>query len=65
MPMSETWRAQLYVRVGELDRAIESLERAYQKREGALAWVNVEPTFLVLRSDTRFQQIAARVGHRN
>ena len=64
-PMSETWRAQLYVRVGELDRAIESLERAYQKREGALAWVNVEPTFLVLRSDTRFQQIAARVGHRN
>jgi DNA-binding winged helix-turn-helix (wHTH) protein/tetratricopeptide (TPR) repeat protein len=64
-PMSDTWRAQLYVRVGEPDRAIESLERAYQKREGALAWVNVEPSFQALRSDARFQQIAAHVGHRN
>lgn len=62
MPMSETWRAQLYVRAGELDRAIESLEHAYQRREGALAWVNVEPSFQVLRSDARFQQIATRVG---
>jgi tetratricopeptide (TPR) repeat protein len=64
-PMSETWRAQLYVRVGELDRAIASLEQAYQKREGALAWVNVEPAFQALRADARFQQIAARVGRRN
>jgi tetratricopeptide (TPR) repeat protein len=64
-PMSDTWRARIYVRVGEFDRAIESLERAYEKREGALAWVNVEPGFQALRSDARFQQIAARVGHRN
>src|SRR5262249_42501225 len=60
-PMSETWRAQLYVRAGEPDRAIESLERAYQRREGGLAWVNVEPTFASLRSDAAFQQIAQRV----
>ena len=59
-PMSETWRAQLYTRVGDLDRAIESLEQAYRKRESALAWVNVEPSFQPLRSDARFQQIAAR-----
>jgi DNA-binding winged helix-turn-helix (wHTH) protein/tetratricopeptide (TPR) repeat protein len=63
--MSETRRAQLYVRMGELDRAIESLEHAYQKREGALAWVNVDPSYQPLRSDARFQQIAARVGRRN
>jgi DNA-binding winged helix-turn-helix (wHTH) protein/tetratricopeptide (TPR) repeat protein len=62
MPLSETWRAQLYVRAGELDRAIEALEHAYQRREGALAWVNVEPSFQVLRSNARFQQIAAHVG---
>src|SRR5262245_5035579 len=60
-PMSDAWRAQLYVRAGELDRAIESLERAYEKREGALAWVNVEPAFDPLRPDARFQQIAARI----
>jgi len=62
-PLSDFSRAQLYVRAGELNRAIESLERAYQRREGALAWVNVEPGFQPLRSDVRFQQIAARVAH--
>jgi tetratricopeptide (TPR) repeat protein len=64
-PMSDTWRAQLFVRAGEFDRAIESLEHAYEKREGALAWVNVEPSFQALRSDARFQRIAARVGRQN
>jgi 1,2-phenylacetyl-CoA epoxidase PaaB subunit len=63
--MSDTWRAQLYVRAGDPERAIESLQHAYERREGALAWVNVEPSFAALRSDMRFQQIAARVGHRN
>jgi DNA-binding winged helix-turn-helix (wHTH) protein/tetratricopeptide (TPR) repeat protein len=65
MPMSETWRAQLYVRVGDRDRALESLEHAYEKREGALAWVNVEPSFATLRSEARFQRIAASVGRSN
>jgi DNA-binding winged helix-turn-helix (wHTH) protein/tetratricopeptide (TPR) repeat protein len=63
-PISDTFRAMVYVRAGELDRAIESLQQAYQKRESALAWVNVEPSFQRLRSDARFQQIAARVGAR-
>jgi len=63
--MSETRRAQLYVRTGELDRAIESLEHAYRKREGALAWVNVDPSYQPLRSDARFQRIAALVGGRD
>ena len=64
-PMSDTFRAMLYVRAGETDQAIKSLQQAYQKRESALAWVNVEPSFRVLRSDARFQQIAARVGRPN
>jgi DNA-binding winged helix-turn-helix (wHTH) protein/Tfp pilus assembly protein PilF len=63
--MSETRRAQLYVRMGELDHAIESLERAYRNRESALAWVGVDPSFQLLRSDARFQQIAARVSRRD
>lgn len=64
-PMSETFKAQMYARVGEVDRAIESLEQAYQRREGALAWVRVEPSFRSLRSDERFQRIAARIGPGN
>jgi tetratricopeptide (TPR) repeat protein len=61
MPMSDTWREQVYLRTGEPARALDALERAYAKREGALAWVNVEPAYAPLRSDPRFQQIAARV----
>lgn len=64
LPLSNTMRAQLYVRAGELDLAIDSLERAYRRREGALAWVHVEPSFQVLRSNARFQQIAAHVGRK-
>jgi DNA-binding winged helix-turn-helix (wHTH) protein/tetratricopeptide (TPR) repeat protein len=62
---SETWRAQLYTRAGEPERAIQALERAYAKREGALAWMSVEPTFRPLHSDARFRQIAAQVARRN
>jgi DNA-binding winged helix-turn-helix (wHTH) protein/tetratricopeptide (TPR) repeat protein len=62
MPMSSTFRAQLYVHAGEPVHALQSLEDAYEKREGALAWVNVEPSFHPLRSEPRFKAIAARVG---
>ena len=64
-PLSDTSRARIYARVGETDKAIASLERALEKREGALAWVNVEPTFQPLRSDARFQRIAKQVGTRH
>ncbi len=64
-PLSDTSRARIYARVGETDKAIASLERALEKREGALAWVNVEPNFQPLRSDARFQRIAKQVGTRH
>src|SRR5262249_3126856 len=60
-PMSETWRAQLYARLGKPERALESLQRAYEKREGALAWVNVEPSSAPSRSAARFHQTPATV----
>ncbi len=65
IPMSHTWRAKLFVGAGDFDRALESLQQAYESGEGALAWVNVEPAFQPLRSDARFQRIAARVSTRN
>ncbi len=60
-PLSDTFRAQLYARIGDRDHAMQALERAYQKREGALAWINVEPTFESLRAEPSFRRLAARV----
>jgi tetratricopeptide (TPR) repeat protein len=62
-PLSDTWLAQIYVRTGELDRALTALEQAFQKRESALAWVNVDPGFRLLHADARFQRIAGKIGH--
>lgn len=60
-PVCETWRAQLYAQAGQPDSAVQALERAYKRREGALAWVNVEPAFRLLRSNGGFREVAARV----
>ena len=62
MPKSEVWHASLYSRIGELDSAITALERAYERHEGGLAWLRVEPSFTPLRYDARYQSLIQRVG---
>jgi len=44
------------------DQAFLWLEKAYQERSDGLTYLNVEPTFDPLRSDTRFQDLLHRVG---
>jgi DNA-binding winged helix-turn-helix (wHTH) protein len=63
--VSHTWRAQLHLRAGEPERALAALEQAYERRESALAWVNVLPAFSSLRSQARFRRIAVRVAGGN
>jgi TolB-like protein/DNA-binding winged helix-turn-helix (wHTH) protein len=52
----------LYVRLGENDRALESLERAYTERQFAMTEIAIEPALDPLRSDVRFQSLLRRVG---
>jgi TolB-like protein/DNA-binding winged helix-turn-helix (wHTH) protein/Tfp pilus assembly protein PilF len=52
----------LYVRLGETDRAIESLELAFTQRQLAMTEIAVEPAFDSLRSDARFVSLMRRVG---
>jgi TolB-like protein/DNA-binding winged helix-turn-helix (wHTH) protein len=54
--------ALLYTRLGENDRAIESLELAFSQRQLAMAEIGIEPTFDPLRSDPRFVNLLRRVG---
>ena len=60
--LPEVGFAKLYTHVGDYDRAMELLERAYPKRSRDLLYINVEPQFDPLRSDARFQALLRRVA---
>jgi TolB-like protein/DNA-binding winged helix-turn-helix (wHTH) protein/tetratricopeptide (TPR) repeat protein len=54
--------AEIYVAMGDVDRALKVLESLYRRREGALILLNADPSFYSLKSDPRFQQLLQRIG---
>ena len=54
--------AVLYARLGENNKALGSLERAYAERQLAMTEIAVEPAFDTLRSEARFQRLMHLVG---
>lgn len=52
----------IYARLGEKEKAIDSLESAYAERKIAMTEIGVEPAFDALRSDSRFHGLLRRVG---
>ena len=54
--------AAAYADVGERDRAMAYLEKAYENREGSMLFLNVWPSFELLHSDPRFRELVRRVG---
>jgi TolB-like protein len=52
----------LYTRLGQTDRAIESLELAFTQHQLAMTEIAIEPAFDPLRSDPRFVTLLRRVG---
>jgi serine/threonine-protein kinase len=54
--------ATVHVALGNTDRALASIEQAYQERRGWLAYLNVEPILEPLRSDPRFADLVRRMG---
>jgi len=61
-PVPEVGFAKTYAQLGDVDRAMEFLERAYAKRSGDLLYINVEPQYDPLRGDPRFQALLRRIG---
>jgi TolB-like protein/DNA-binding winged helix-turn-helix (wHTH) protein/Tfp pilus assembly protein PilF len=53
--------AWIYVALGQNDKALQSLERAYEMRSAWMPWINVEPKFDSLHSDARFQVLLHRL----
>jgi tetratricopeptide (TPR) repeat protein len=60
--VSPYFLALIYVGLDDHDRALASLEAAYQERHPYLVFMKVEPVFDSLRSDVRFAALQKRVG---
>lgn len=52
----------LYIGLGEREKAISSLERAYNEHDSQMQFLKVEPHFDSLRNEPRFQDLLRRVG---
>jgi serine/threonine-protein kinase len=50
--------------LGESDRALACLERAFQVRSAGLIYLHVDPGYEPLRADARFRQLVERIGLR-
>ena len=54
--------AAIYVAMGNNERAVQFLEKAYQEHSFHLVYLNVWPQFKSIRSDPRFQDLVQRIG---
>jgi serine/threonine protein kinase/TolB-like protein/Flp pilus assembly protein TadD len=52
----------IYIALGDHDRAFNELEKDYENRSEALAWLKVDPRLDPLRTDPRFTDLLQRVG---
>jgi tetratricopeptide (TPR) repeat protein len=59
--VSPFFAAVVYAALGERDRALASLERAYNERSQSVIWIKSEPAFDSLRGDPRFQDLLRRL----
>jgi serine/threonine-protein kinase len=60
-PVPATDLAELYARLGENARALDWLERAYEKRDMSLVMLNIDPKWNSIRAEPRFQELLHRL----
>ena len=60
--VSAYYLALIYAGLGMRDRTFEHLDKAIEERQPYLILLNVEPPFLSLHSDIRFQDVLRRIG---
>ncbi len=54
--------AHVYVALGEYDKAINEIERAYKEHSSSLHMIGIAPEFKPLRGDKRFLSILKKIG---
>jgi TolB-like protein/DNA-binding winged helix-turn-helix (wHTH) protein/Tfp pilus assembly protein PilF len=60
--ISPFYIATVHIGLGEKDKAIRWLEKAYEDRSNGLVFIKADPQLDSLRSDARFQQLQRRLG---
>ena len=61
--LQQVWpAAQDYIRVGELDRALDLLERGYEVRNPNMSYISVAPVFDSVRQHPRFRALLQRMN---
>lgn len=63
--VSSFWVAIIYIGLGEIDKAFEWLEKAYEERDSNLILVTIPWPFDPLRSDPRYKQLLIKMGLEN
>lgn len=51
-----------WLALGERERALDWLERAFEQRSHSMVFIRVDPQLEVLKNDPRFEALADRVG---
>jgi len=51
-----------YAAIGEIDKAFEWLDKAYEARSAGMIYFAVEPAYEALRVDPRFDAMVRKVG---
>ena len=54
--------AEMYAYLGNKDRALEWLDKAYAVKSGTMPWIKVDPSLNSLRTDPRFTALLGRMG---
>lgn len=54
--------AMAHAAMGDLDRAFDSLERAYQARSAGMIYLHLDPGYDPLRGDPRYAEMVKRIG---
>jgi acyl dehydratase len=54
----------IYQALGQTERALDWLEKAYSNLEGELNWVHQDPEFASLRTHPRYRSLAQQMKDR-
>jgi TolB-like protein/Tfp pilus assembly protein PilF len=57
-----TYFGMLYAGLGDRERALVWLDKAFRERADGLTWLNVDPMLDDMRPDERFQELVERIG---